>query len=603
MTTTPAQQEAPKEPEKWQHFAPATPEPRPETRWTRTGWRVWSVLRHEWFIAAVLSLIAAMAWDQRPLRSPTTTLPQDLGDPALTTWQLAWAGHIVKTDPAQIWQSNAFYPDRYSFAFTDSMLGYLPFGLFGHGQGAAILRFNLVFLVAVWLSVFGAYVLVRQLGGGRTGAAVAAAAWAFAPWRLSQVGHLHVMSMGGMALALAMLARGHGWSLRPGYQPEKAKPGWALAGWTVAAWQMTIGFGIGLPFVYVLGGIVLISVVNWLRRGRPGIGRPLLLMNIAGGSLFGGACLFMGLPMLKVISLYPYARRTSADLGAYSPPLKGFFIAPYTSWLWGDAHESARATLHWAPEMTMLPGFTLYGLALLGLFYSIWTVRQRVILGLATVAVIWLAMGTTTPGGGKYGYLLLFNYLPGFDSLRTPGRLIIWVTLVLAILAAGAVSEFVTRLTEYFASRVPVRPWPWLRLATFIPLALVLLEGANTVPAPTVPRAPAAIANATGPILVLPTGQVYDERVMLWSTEKFPPMVNGGSGFTPRNQQAVRDLSVNFPSFDTIDYLRGIGIHQVIVVKADVTNTPWAAALTADVAGLPVARTEDAQTVVFTLTQ
>jgi hypothetical protein len=250
----------------------------------------------------------------------------------------------------------------------------------------------------------------------------------------------------------------------------------------------------------------------------------------------------------------------------------------------------------------MLPGFTLYALALLGTVYSIWTARQRMWLTASTVIVFWLATGTNTPGHGRYGYLLLYNILPGFDSLRTPGRLMIWATLLLGILAAGAVSEFVSQLADYFQTRVPVRPWPWLRLATFIPLALVLLEGVNAMPAPQVPRAPASIATARGPILVLPSAQVYDERVMLWSTESFPAMVNGGSGFTPSGQQATRDLSVNFPSADTVSYLHDLGIKQVIVVKADVANTPWAAVLTRDVAGLPLTRADDDQTAVFTLT-
>ena len=71
------------------------------------------------------------------------------------------------------------------------------------------------------LAFVGAYALVRQLGAGRIGAAVAGAAFAYAPWRLAQAGHLQVLSTGGIALALAMLARGHGWSLRHGYRPER----------------------------------------------------------------------------------------------------------------------------------------------------------------------------------------------------------------------------------------------------------------------------------------------------------------------------------------------------------------------------------------------
>ena len=60
------------------------------------------------------------------------------------------------------------------------------------------------------LAFLGAYALLRQLGARVAGSAVAAAAFAYAPWKLGQAGHLQVLSCGGIALALAMLARGHG---------------------------------------------------------------------------------------------------------------------------------------------------------------------------------------------------------------------------------------------------------------------------------------------------------------------------------------------------------------------------------------------------------
>jgi hypothetical protein len=588
----------------WAHFAP-TDEPGPsDTRLARTGRRTWATVRHEWFLAALACLAAAAAWDYKALAHPTRRLPLDLGDPALVTYQIAWGGHALKTDPGGIWLSNSFFPGKYTYAFTETFLGYLPAGMIGDGPTAAILRYNLLYWFAAALTAFGAYALVRQLGSGWVGAAVAGAAWAFAPWRLSQAGHLHIMSTGGMALALAMLARGHGWSLRPGYRPEKANWRWVLAGWSVAAWQMLLGFGIGLVFAYVLAGIGLVSAVNWLRSRHRGFGRKLLFANVGGGLIFAAACALGAWPLLKVVQLYPYARRTSADLAAFSPPLRGFFIAPVQSWLWGDSHEAARASLRWAPEMTMLPGYTLYALALAGLVYSIWTVRQRVILGVATVLTFYLAMGTTAPSGGRYGYLVLFDNLPGFDSLRTPGRLIIWATLLMGILAAGTISAFGQEVGHYFAPRVPGRPWGWLQLAMLIPLVLVLIEGANRMPAPEVPQGPAAMAHAatTGPILVLPTAEVYDEMVMLWSTNGFPTMVNGGGAFVPRDQAAIRQVALSFPSFDSITALKQTyGIQAVVVVKASINGSPYRSVLTKDITGLPVTRTDDGETVTFQL--
>ncbi|MBM0256938.1 hypothetical protein JNW89_08650 [Micromonospora sp. 4G55] len=152
---------------------------------------------------------------------------------------------------------------------------------------AAVVRYNLLYVLVHALAFVGAYALSRQLGAGRAGAAVAGASFAYAPWKLAQAGHLHVLGIGGVALALAMLARGHGWSLRHGYRPDRVRPGWAGAGWAVAAWQVTLGFGIGLPFAYVLGLLGLAvagayAVTWWRRRSRPAVPRGLLLADLAG---------------------------------------------------------------------------------------------------------------------------------------------------------------------------------------------------------------------------------------------------------------------------------------------------------------------------------
>ncbi|GAB3866949.1 hypothetical protein GCM10027610_120130 [Dactylosporangium cerinum] len=241
----------------------------------RVGNAVGDFLGHEWTMAAVGSVLLAMVMTWPTLRHPATTIPQDIADPTLQAWQMSWGGHILTTNPAQLWNANAFFPDKYSYAFSDTLLGYAPAGMIGSGPVAALVRYNIIYVLIFALAFFGAYVLARQLGARPTGAVVAGAAFAYAPWRLGQAGHLHVLSIGGIALALAMLARGHGFSLRDGYQPDRRRWGWVLAGWLVAAWQISLGFGIGIPFVYALLLIVVATAVSWGYRhvrkwGSPG---------------------------------------------------------------------------------------------------------------------------------------------------------------------------------------------------------------------------------------------------------------------------------------------------------------------------------------------
>ena len=183
---------------------------------------------------------------------------------------------------------------------------------------AAILRYNILFVLAHALLFIGGYALVRQLGAGRTGAAVAAVAFAYAPWRLAQEGHLDIVSAGGIPLALAMLARGHGWSLRYGFRPDRRHAGWAAAGWLVAAWQISLGFSLGLPFAYVLGGIVRgparrgADPRGWRRRDqRPVLGWRLLVTDLLGVLIVAGIGALIALPYFRTSSHRPERRRRS----------------------------------------------------------------------------------------------------------------------------------------------------------------------------------------------------------------------------------------------------------------------------------------------------
>lgn len=620
------------------------------------GGAVLRVLGHEWLLAVLGGLLLAVLLTWPTLRDITRTIPQDLGDPTLQAWQVAWGGHALRTDPANLWHSNTFYPEPYTYAYSDTLLGYAPLGMIGNGPVAAVVRYNILYVLAHALAFIGAYALVRQLGAGRIGAAVAGVAFGFAPWRLAQAGHLHVLSVGGIALALAMLARGHGWSLRYGYRPERRRPGWAFAGWLVAAWQITLGFGIGLPFGYVLALICLAAGVGyawswWRRRRRPPFGRRLLLADLAGGTVFTGITAFMAWPYLEVVARHPAGRRTLAHIEQFSPPLRGFFTAPPENWLWGERHVAARETLSFPAEMTLLPGVTLIGLAFAGLFFSAWRVRHRVLLALGVLVSVALASGTRFGGDGHPGYATLVLYVPGWDAIRTPGRLVLWTTLLLGVLAAGALTAVPHRMaaadrgdavagrddagasgapgtdpgaTDPTAGSAPAvatdpvdsaaadRPATasvgsvgrtrWLvRLVALVPLALVIVEGVNTTPhVPVLPQ-PAALRGAEGPLLVLPSSGTLEFSVMLWSTDGFPPIVNGLASFTPDSQAQTHAMTAGFPDPTSVGYLRDLGVRTVVVLPEYLPGTPWQDVLNRPVEGLGVTREEIDGRVVFRL--
>jgi hypothetical protein len=141
-----------------------------------------------------------------------------------------------------------------------------------------------------------------------------------------------------------------------------------------------------------------------------------------------------------------------------------------------------------------------------------------------------------------------------------------------------------------------------MRAATLLPLVLVLVEGANRLEHPVAPRAPAGFSAAAGPVLVLPSDLSFDFFPMLWSTDRFPKMTNGISGFTPKDQVVTRDMGRFFPDPSSVAYLHGLGVRSVVVVK-DRVGKAYARAAAPDpsMRGLGVTWQDYGDTIVYKL--
>jgi hypothetical protein len=224
---------------------------------------------------------------------------------------------------------------------------------------------------------------------------------------------------------------------------------------------------------------------------------------------------------------------------------------------------------------------------------SSFRVRHRLALAAGVVVTALLALGSTLGGDGDPGYLTLSKHLPGWDALRTPGRMMLWTSLLLAIMAAGTLTAAATAL------RQATRDWPdtrrqAARAVLLIPLALVLLEGVNRVAHPEVPRPPAAWQQITEPVLVLPSDAgAFELNVMLWTTEGgFPRVANGLAGFVPASQEQTRAVTTFFPDPASIAYLRELGVRTVLVMPDRLIGTPWEGVDQRPVDGLGVTREE-----------
>jgi hypothetical protein len=517
-----------------------------------------------------------------------SSFSRDIGDPIVQAWQVAWGGHALIHQPLQFFQSNQFWPLKDTLAFSDSLAGYAPIGAIGHGVHAAVVRYNALFLFAYALAFVGAYLLARELGLRPAAAALAGAAFAYAPWRLEQDGHLHVLSSGGIALALFLLLRGY----------RRSCWGTVLAGWLVAAWQVSLGFTLGLQLGYLIGLIGIGALIWWWRAARPQVEKSVIVATAAGAAFSLVVAVLFSLPYQRVLSDHPEAHRSAERLSNASGPVWQFIAAPEQNMVWGAATRAIRADhLTSIPEQTLFPGLVILALAIAGLFVSSFSRRLRLGLGAAALLLMALSLGFHTSGLGRfYPYRLLYEFAPGWQGVRVPGRLNTLTSLALALLAAAGAQALLTRLKN---------PRFAVAVATGL-VVLVCVEGAGFSLSPArgnlAPTAPAAPLGQTGiaqPQLHLPVTIAANRRYVFWSSDGFPKIANGRSSVDPASFALLTREVRNFPDRASVSALRRAGIRSVVLHPYLLPNTAWASAATKQIDGLGISRKRRGDLIVF----
>ncbi len=535
-----------------------------------------------WVVLGGIALAILTTWPL--LLHMSTRIAPDLGDPVRTAWEIAWVGHAMLHSPLHLFDSNAFYPHPLSLAFSDSLLGYGPAAFFGSGTVAALVRYNLLFLFTWSLAFVAAWMLARELGLERLGAAAAAVAFAYAPYKVTEAGHLHVISSGGFVLAMFLLLRGY----------RRDSRGLVLAGWLVSAWQISLGFTLGLQYSYLLLVLAALVLVYWWRgrltpgpawrgeqrsgagasgpgggraRRGPPIPRHLLAVTAIGMAVLGAVTVYQARPYLKVAAEYPTAKRTIREVETYSAGPAALLSASSENRVWGSITSGMRADVNSKNESVFFPGGLILVLALVGLVgvgarsRSPYTrgLRIGLLCGIVVVSVLALGFGIT---GAGYPYRLLYDYAPGWDGVRVPGRVFTLATLFYALLAGAGVQVLVAWIKPW-AKRQRLYALPAL---VGVVLCIGLLgEGAGHLGHPLVPQPARAEAGLAGPVLDLPTDGALDRIWQYFSVDGFYEIPVGNSTFDMPAVDDVRGGMNGFPDRASVEKLRYYHIKTVVL--------------------------------------
>lgn len=477
-----------------------------------------------------------------------SNVAHDRGDPLLVTWILWWTSHTVPLSSAW-WNAPAFYPSSGVLAFSENLLSLAPLTApviwITHSP---VLAYNLAYLSSYVLSGLAAYFLGVVVTRSHAAAFVAAVAFAFAPYRLSHMQHLQLLSSYWMPVAVAAL---HLFVERPSWR-------WAIL-FSVAWVLQALASGYYLFFLSTFA-------VLWMAWFLPGRVTLRDTARLAFAWLAGAVLLAPILLGYRSVQTSYGFRRSPVEMVNYSADVLGLFSAAPDSWLWSWLHSSVSS------ESEQFPGLTLILLVIFG-FRKTGTVPVSGKLGLSpfwffttTAAVMWtLSLGPSPRMSGSAigipGPYALLALLPGFDAIRVLARF--WMVAVMCLAIAAAIA--VARIRS-----------PRTRTAVMAIATLGLLADAwpRTFPVVSVP-AMRVTSTSARVRLGLPLHEAETET-MYGAIAQSRAVFNGYSGYAAPQHAALRDLLEHYDG-RILARLAATEPIEVIVESAGDADGEWKA--------------------------
>ncbi len=336
--------------------------------------------------AFFLAVTVLMTW---PQAARLGSAMRDLWDAKLSAWILHWDYAQTLRDPLALFQAPILYPARDVLAFSENMFGAAVFGFPLLAAGASlVVNYNVNLLLAMFLSALAAWALARDWTGDPEASLAAGIVYAFLPYKIAQLPHLHMQWGAFLPLVFLFLLR----TLRGGRRRDAAWLAVVFA-WNVAAC---------LQYAFFTGFLIAVVLVLEIVWGPPERWRRMRLAMLAMAA-GGAASLPFVIPSFRASALYGM-RRSIGEMTFFSAQPWYFLSAGPPNRLWGDL------TARWrGPEGDLFPG-----------------VAALVLAGFA------LARLPRNPHAGGSGHVLP---APVSDARRRAARALDAVVVLLAVVA------------------------------------------------------------------------------------------------------------------------------------------------------------------------
>lgn len=487
------------------------------------------------------------------------------GDPAVMVWSMAWISHALFTEPATLYGANFFYPTPEALAYTDLLLpsALLTSPLY-YATNNPLLSFNVVLILTYILSGYATFLLVRRLLIGRDYAVPAAlfagAIYTLSPYRYGHITQLNSMTTYFLPLILLFMHR----YLEDGRRPINL----FLVGLFFCLNALS-GLYYGVFAILMMAAFY--AIWSLLNREPPRLrdflyGAPIF-------AAFGGILLVLLYPYIALAGASDHGRDIGTVIGGSLIPQALLTSVP-ESWLlgwtpeaFGVTHENGMPVY----ELTLYPG-------LVATFLAVYALARRqaskasllyALLGL-TIFVFSLGPRITVAGVDvPLPYYLLYEFVPGFGSLRVPARMWAIVMLCIAVLAGIGVRSLLERLRGKRA------------ISAFAVLSLVAaLEFLPTLPIDRyIDRGPPELTPAYSYLVEnAPEASVVAEVPfasrqdafretprMYRSTYGWWNLVNGYASYFPEGYYETRDALNALPDPESLAKLEQLDVDYIIV--------------------------------------
>jgi len=482
---------------------------------------------------AAVYLVIALAWSWPLPLHVTDRFVHDPGDPLLSAFLIWWNARAVPLT-STYWNAPFYWPMRDALALTEHYAGLSPITTPLQWLGfSPLATSNIVVIAATWWTALAMHALMRRLGGSEPAAYCAGLAFAYAPYRTSQLGHLQLYACWWLPLILLALHA---------YYDERRARWLILLGVAWALQGLTNGYL--LLFTPVLIGWWLL----WFTRRTEIVQALRVIASLA----------IAALPVLPFLLKYRSVQdtqglgRTPGEMAMYSARLASFASADPILRFW---HTAPPATT----EQYLFPGITVVTLVVMGAAVA-WRDRRFVFYTSAAVLMMLLCAGPAPEHSiaalwQPYTWLTL---LPGYGGLRVPSRFFMLAALCLAAAAGLAF--------DALAQRLEGKRQAILAIVIF---AGVAFDGAISGMPLGVPPPRLNVPEAGARVLVLP---FEDERTsvgaMFQSMSHRLLVVNGYAGYVP-SQANVIEWALHRGDASVLTELRRGHSLYVVVARGD----------------------------------